>query len=461
MLTGIKRLFGAQDMTVGSPVSCLLLLSIPMLLGNFAQVLYGTVNSIIVGRYLGDAALAAFGASQPIQFLFFVFFMTIGTGVTVMVSQFFGAKDYDKLSYCIGSSFVMITVASLFIMACAPLSGPILKATKIPEEIFYMARSFLFVSFLGCIGTGFFNIVSGILRGMGDSIFPLLVLIGTVILHISLDLLAVVVLDLGIVGSAYATVLAQLASAIACIIKLVRLKGIVKVDRQSLKPKKEMIVQILKVGLPSGISQGIMSLSFVFVQSIINAMGYLVATCTTAVMRVDQFAILPNMAFNTAASTFTGQNIGAGKMDRVKQGAKVIVIMCFIAALIIVAFIVIFGKSMIAMFTETQSVVDMGARMLYIMTLAYIANSFMQSYGGIMRGAGDTMAIMWISISTNVVLRIPLAYLWAHLTKSEVYPAGNPDSLYYSMMIAWVVGAILTYLYYRTGKWRAKVLVRA
>lgn len=461
MINTIKRLFGAQDMTVGNPTAVLLKFSIPLLIGNFAQLLYGTVDSIIVGKYLGDAALSALGASMPIQHMFFVFFMTIGNGVTILVSQYFGAKDYKKLSYGIGSSFSMIAVATLIIMlGAAPFSGVVLKLTNAPPEVFDMAKTYLFIILAGCLGTGFYNIISGILRGLGESLFPLLVLLCTTLLNVILDLVFIAVFKMGVEGAAYATVISQVFSAAACLIKVIKMKGIVNISRESIKPKKEMVVQILRLGVPAGVSQGIMSLSFVFVQSLINSMGLLVTTSTTAVMRVDGFAILPNMAFSMAASTFTGQNIGANNMDRVKRGGKIVVIMGFCTAVVLVAAIMVFGKNMLTLFTETEKAVELGARMLRIMSIGYLGISFMQSYGGIMRGAGDTMAAMWITIITNVVLRVPIAYTLAALTKSAEYPSGHPDAVYLSMMISWVIGAILTVVYYRTGKWKQKTIVK-
>ena len=461
MIKSIKKLFGAQDMTVGNPVAVLLKFSIPLLIGNFAQLLYGTVDSIIVGNYIGDAALAALGASMPVQHMFFVFFMTIGNGVTVLVSQYFGAKDYKKLSYGIGSSFSMIAVATLIIMlGAAPFSGTVLKLTKVPVEAFDMAKTYLFIILAGCLGTGYYNIISGVLRGLGEALFPLLVLLCTTLLNVFLDILFIAGFKMGVAGVAYATIICQIFSAVACLIKVKRMKGIVEISRENIKPKKEMTVQILRLGVPAGISQGIMSLSFVFVQSLINSMGLLVTTSTTAVMRVDGFAVLPNMAFSMAASTFTGQNIGANNMDRVKRGGKIIVNMGFVTAVILVAAIMIFGKNMLTLFTDTQEAVELGARMLRVMSVGYLGISFMQSYGGILRGAGDTMAVMWITIVTNVVLRVPIAYSLAALTKSAEYPAGHPDSVYLSMMISWVIGAILSFIYYRTGKWKNKAVVR-
>ena len=460
MLKGMKRLFGAQDMTTGSPAAAMLLFSIPMLLGNFAQTLYGTVNAIIVGKCLGDSALAAVGICQPIQFLFFVFFMTIGTGVTVMVAQYFGAKEYKRLSECIGSSFTLIAAATVLIMCCAPLSGTILKLINTPPEIYDMTRDFLFVMFIGCMDSGFDNIISGILRGLVDTFFPLIVLLISVVLQVALDLLVILVFGWGLVGMGIVTAFSQLVSAIACLIKVAHLKGVVKIKRETLKPKKEMVMQIMRLGLPAGISQGIMSLSFVFVQSFMNAMGPFIITCMTSVMRVDQFAMLPNMAFNTAASTFTGQNIGANKMERVKKGGQAVVLMGFVAAVVIVALLLIFGKSLISMFTDTQDVIQLGNRMLWIMSLGYIANSFMQTYGGIMRGAGDTIATMWITIISNVILRVPLVYVWVRLSRSAKWPNGNPDSIYASMAIVGTVGAIMTFLYFRTGRWKSKGVIK-
>lgn len=460
-MTKIKALFGAQDMTTGSPLGCLVNFSVPLLIGNLAQLLYGTVDSIVVGKVLGDDALAAVGCSGPIQNLFFVLFMTIASGAGIMVAQYFGAKDGKKLSYTIGNSITLIFVASVILMAVGtPLTGSLLRLTQTPVEMFDLAKEYLEIIFLGVLGIGFYNILSGILRGMGEAVFPLIVLLGTCALNIVLDIWFVAGLEMGVAGAAWATIISQVLSAVVCLVKVLRLRGLVELKLNMLKPDKAIMLTLLKLGIPAGITQGIISLSFVFVQSFINKMGYLVAACCTAVMRVDSFAMIPNQTFSVSASTYTGQNIGAGEMERVRRGGRTVLLMSLVVSFVMVTLILIFGGAMLRLFTDTDSVVRMGVRMMRILAAGYLASAVTQALGGVMRGAGDTMATMWMTVSTMVVIRIPLTYVLTLTSATAEWPNGNPDVIFVTMLVVFLLNAIITSIYYRTGRWTSKAIVK-
>ncbi len=458
----LNHFFGAQDMTTGKPMNNLLTFSIPLLIGNFAQQLYSTADSIIVGRYVGDTALSAVGSTIPIVNMICVLFIAIATGAGVMVSQFFGARKSDQLSLTVGNSVTLVFAASAILMAIfLPLSRPMLEFIKTPPETIEMATQYLLIYTYGIITVGLYNIISGILRGLGDSFVPLLILIVCCLLNVGLDIWFVAGLGMKVAGAAIATVISQAISSVLCILRLARLKKIVAVGLRSFIPRKKIIFELLKLGLPAGITQMIFSFAMITVQSLANSMGYQVVTCTTVVMRVDGFAMLPNFTFGMAITTFVGQNIGANRMDRVKQGSKDIVKIAFTTSVILVACVVIFGRYLIEMFTQTETIIRLGTRQLRILAVGYIAMCFSQVYGGIMRGAGDTMPTMWISLFTSVVVRIPLAYLLAYLTRSPEWPNGNPDAIFFSLMIVWVLGAIITYMWYRRGKWINKSVVKA
>lgn len=465
MLKKLKALFGAQDMTVGSPFKCLLKFAVPLLIGNIAQLLYTTVDAMVVGKYVGDDALAAIGVSAPIQNLFLVLFMAIGSGVTVLVSQYFGAKDYKNLSTSIGNSITIIAVVSILLTAIAtPLTGNMLKLISTPDGYFEMARKYMMILFLGSAGNGFFNILSGVLRGLGESMFPLLILLFTVVLNIVLDLLFVAVLGMKVEGAAWATIIAQTLSAAICLVKVAKLKGIVNISRSTMRIDRKITSQMLRLGIPSGISMAVMFLGSILVQSIVNkidAVAAISVTATiTATMRVDGFAILPSQTFGMVASTFTGQNVGAGNLDRVRKGSKLVFLMCLVFTLLMVASMLLFGEYMLGLFTDTPDVIEMGMNFIYILIPAYILMVVNQSLSGVMRGAGDAIAPMWISMGVNVALRVPLAFLMTHLSKSPEWPAGNPDAIYYSMIIAMAVGAVVTVVYFRMGKWKNKAIAR-
>lgn len=460
MLKRINTLFGAQDMTVGRPVSALLRFSIPLLIGNFAQQLYSTVDSIIAGRYVGDKALSAIGTTLPIINLLLVLLMAISTGAGIMVAQYYGAKDKEALSRSIGNALVLVFISSLLVMAIGiPLAGSLLRLTKTPVETFDMARSYLTIVLWGALGLGFYNIVSGILRGLGNSVFPLLTLLLTSCLNVILDIWFVAGLNMGVAGAAWATIVSVAVSAVVCIIKLYRMKDVVQIDPVNLIPCRKLTGQLLRLGLPAGVTQAIFSMSMVFVQALANSMGYQVVTCTTSVMRIDGFAMMPNFTFGMAIATFVGQNIGANRMDRVNQGSRDMLKVSLTTSFVLVALLSIFGKHLISMFTTTEDIINLGVRQIRILSAGYIAMAITQVYGGIMRGAGDTMPSMWISMFTTVVIRVPLAYLWAWLTRSPAHPQGSPDALFFTLLISWVIGAVSTYLWYRRGTWREKSLI--
>ena len=460
MLDSVKRFFGVQDLTIGSPLANLIKFSVPLLLGNFAQQLYSTIDSIIVGRYVGDTALAAIGATFPVINLLLVLFMSIATGTGILVSQFYGARAWKQLDKTIGNALMLITGSSLLMMAIAvPLARPILALLGTPPEIIDLSAAYMRITFIGLIGFGFFNIISGILRGLGDSLSPLLFLLITTTLNTALDLWFVAGLGWGVAGAAWATILAQFISAIFCIVRLLRMKDVVNVRWENLKPDFGLIGQLLRIGLPAGVTQAVFSMAMVVVQALTNSMGYQVITTMTAVMRIDGFAMMPNFTFGMAISTYVGQNMGARRLDRVDQGSRVAAVMGLAVSTFLTLLLLLFGGTLLRLFTDTPEIISLGLRQIRILSAGYIAMSVTQVFGGIMRGAGDTMPIMWISMFTTVVFRVPVAYLLAWLTRSEAWPNGSPDSQFISLLSSWVLGAVLTYSWYRRGKWRQKNLV--
>lgn len=192
----------------------------------------------------------------------------------------------------------------------------------------------------------------------------------------------------------------------------------------------------------------------IVVQSLTNSFGEMVIACNVIVMRVDGFAMMPNFSFGAAMTTFTGQNIGAQKLDRVEEGALTGTKIAVAVSAVITIIILLLGRYLVNIFTDTAELVDLSMRMMRILALGYVAMAVTQSLAGVMRGAGDTMTPMWISLFTTVVLRVPTAYGIAYLTRSELYPTGRPESIFFSLLISWTLGAVVTYVFYRRGKWR-------
>lgn len=451
----MKTLFGVQDMTQGRPMDGLLKFSIPLLIGNFAQQLYNTVDSIIVGQYIGDTALAAVGTAGPILNLLLVLFMGISTGASILSAQYFGAKDRESLNRVVGTTVFLTVVSSLIMMVVGYFASPLLIGMVTPPaDVAGGAITYLQVIFIGILGAAAYNILSGVLRGMGDSVYPLIYLIIASLLNIVLDILFVSRFGMGVAGVAWATIIAQGISGAMCMVRLCRMKDVVDVNRHTLRPHPELTKRLCALGLPAGVTQAIFSLSAIVVQGLTNSMGTSVMAASVAVMRVDGFCMMPNFTFGTAATTYVGQNIGARKHERIKTGTRDLLILALSVAAALVLCILLFGHNLIALFTQTEDVIALGQRGLRWLAVGYVAFAVSQVLQGVMRGAGETMIPMWISIICTVILRLPLAYLMAWLTRSAAWPNGVPDVLFASLLISWVTGMLLSVILYRRGRWR-------
>ncbi len=456
----LADLFSPRDMTVGEPWKRILEFSIPMLIGNIAQQLYNTVDSIVIGRYVGDNALAAVGSAMPIYNFLLVFFVAVSTGAGIMVSQYFGAKDREKLSRSIGVCLTLTAVTATMIMIIGPIVvRPMLSFINTPPSILDWCADYLLILLVGNWGFSYFNILSGILRGLGDSLSALVFLLISTVLNIFLDIYFVAGLNMGVPGVALATVIAQVISAILCAIKLKNMHEVFDLNLEVMKPQKEYVVQLLRLGLPSGLTQVIFSLAMVTVQSLTNIFGEMVIACNVIVMRVDGFAMMPNFTFGIAMTTFTGQNVGAKKLERVEEGTRQGLAIAVGVSIVITITILTFGRYLMEIFTNTAELVDLSMHMMRILAVGYVAMAVTQVLSGVMRGAGDTMTPMWISLITTIFLRVPVAYGIAYLTRSPEYPNGRPESIFISLLVAWVSGAIITFIFYRKGNWKEKALI--
>lgn len=448
-----------KDLTQGTPWKRILSFSAPLLLGNLAQQLYNTVDSMVVGKYVGDNALAAVGASGPLLNFLILFFVGISTGVNIMVSQYYGGKKREELEKSIGTAVALTAVTSLFLIIISPfVITPFLRLINTPPEILDWAQSYLKILMYGIAGMAYFNILSGILRGLGDSLSSLYYLLFSTVLNIVLDLVFVIVYDMGVAGVSLATVIAQTLSALLAFNKLMQYKDIFELKKKSFVFRKKYVSQMLRLGLPSGATQGIFSLAMLFVQSLSNQFGPTFIAANLMVMRVDGLAMLPNFSFGFAMTTYTGQNIGANRLDRVLEGTKQGTALALISSIVLTGIILIFGHQLMMLFTQTPELANYALRLMYIIAPGYVCFSITQSLGGVMRGAGDTMTPMWISIFLTLGIRVPLAYGLSYLTRSPAYPIGRPESIYVSLLFTWVTGAFLTYYFYRRGGWKNKAI---
>ena len=459
MFSKIKKLFEPTDMTVGTPWKSIAMFSIPMIIGNVAQQLYSTVDSIVVGKYVGDNALAAVGSASPILNLLYVLFIGISAGVGIMVSQYFGARSKEDLSETIGNCITVTAIACLFLMIVSPLIiRPALIMLKTPESILDWCTSYLLISMIGGLGMAYYNILSGILRGMGDSFSALLYLLVATVINIVLDIYFVGSLGLGVAGVALATVIAQSISAFLCLRKLATMKEIFVLRKSNLKLKSKYVKQLVSLGLPSGVTQAIFSSAMIIVQSLTNSFGEMFIAANVIIMRVDGFAMMPNFSFGTAMTTYAGQNVGAGKMDRVVKGAKQGTVMAVGVSATITGIILLFGKYLMGIFTDTAELVEMSRYLMGILAVGYVAMAVTQSLSGVMRGAGDTVTPMWISLFTTVLVRVPVAYGISYFTRTAELPFGRFECIHLSLLASWCIGALLTFICYRAGAWKKKAI---
>lgn len=455
----VKKLFKATDMTIGEPWKQIAIFTVPMLIGNIAQQLYSTVDSIVVGRYVGDNALAAVGSAAPILNLLLVLFIGISMGASIMVAQYFGARQREELSYTIGNCILLTGVAVVIIMALSVvIVRPLLHLLKTPDSIIEWCASYLLIMFTGCVGSAYYNILSGVLRGLGDAFAALVYLLVATVLNIVLDLFFVAKLGMGVSGVALATIIAQTVSAILCFVRLVRMTDLFDMKPQYIRFHKKYAGNMVRLGLPSGLTQAIFSLASIIVQSLTNSFGEMFIAANVIVMRVDGFAMLPNFSFGSAMTTYAGQNVGARKYDRVMKGAKQGTLLAVVTTTTLTGLILIFGKYLMGIFTNTAELVDLSMRMMRIIAVGYIAMAVTQSLSGVMRGAGDTMTPMWISVFTTVIVRVPVAYGIAWMTKSEALPNGRQECVFLSLLCSWLLGALVTSVFYARGKWKEKAL---
>ncbi len=490
----LRKLFGAQDLTVGSPMKGLLLFSMPLLLGNLTQQMYNTVDAYVVGNYTTDgvSALAAVGNAGPIMNLLLVLFMGISTGASILSAQYFGAKDRESLDRVVGCSIFLIIVSGLIMMVAGYFLTPLLIGLTAPstELIGRYATEYLQIYFIGIVGCGLYNIISGILRGLGDSVYPLLFLIIACVMNIFLDIYFVRDLKMEVAGAAWATIIAQGVSGVLCLIRLCTLRSVCDVKlKYIVKPDMPLMGKLTMLGLPSGITQAIFSTSAIIVQKLTNSIGAAMVAANTVVMRVDGFAMMPNFTFGTAATTYVGQNIGARKADRLHQGIPAMLRLGLTCSIIMVAAILLFGENLMTMFVSpaesynttlaaslasgmspldaeaaavaardiAAQAIQIGVRGLRTLAAGYICFSVTNVLQGSMRGAGETVIPMYCSIFTTVLLRMPLAYLLAFLTKSDMWVNGSPDAIYFSLLISWVVGMIIAIITYRMGWWKRRL----
>jgi len=442
-----------KNLTEGNSGSLIFKFAIPMLIGNVFQQMYSIVDSIIVGRYLGKQALAAVGASFPLIFMLISFMVGVAMGTTIIISQYFGAKDMKMVKRSIDTMYIFLFFAAIIVTILGiTLSGPIFRLINLPEDVIPQAMIFFNVYLVGTVFFFGFHGISSVLRGLGDSKTPLYFLVISTVMNVILVWLFVAVFKWGVAGSAWATVISQAGAFFTGIIYLNRTHEIVKLNSLKLVFDRAIFRKSLMIGLPTGLQQTFVSMGMLPITRLVNGFGTDAIAAYSAAGRLDSLAGLPAMNFGAALSTFVGQNLGANKPERVKQGLKATFMMSGALALFTSLFVIIFRQQLMGLFTTDAAVIALGAEYLVIVSSFYIFFSTMFVIGGVMRGAGDTIVPMFITLFALWAIRIPAAWIM-----SEYF---GVDGIWWSIPVAWFIGMTLSYLYYLKGNWKKKVVVK-
>ncbi|MEG1777365.1 MAG: MATE family efflux transporter, partial [Angelakisella sp.] len=357
--TGNKS--GMTDMTVGSPLRLIVLFSLPLLAGNILQQLYNMVDSMVVGQYVGTEALAAVGTGFPIFFMVSSVFMGIGMGATVIISQYYGAGDMDNVRSSVD------TVYTAMMLGCIPItlfglavSGPLLRLINVPPDAYELAHTYLLIVFLGVIAVFGYNVNAGILQGLGDSKTPLIFLSVACVLNIILDLVFVIAFDWGVAGVAIATAIAQGFSWIFGIFYINRKYPEIKIHPFSFRFNRRLFKQIFRMGIPISVQQALFSVGVMAMLSLINGYGSAFVAGFNGANKLDTFVFMPITSFASACTTFVGQNIGAGKLDRVHKGTVSAIKLSVVVSLISGGLLLLFGTPLMGLFNGTPEVIAAG-----------------------------------------------------------------------------------------------------
>ncbi len=442
-----------KDLSVGKESTIIFRFALPMLIGNVFQQIYTLINSIIVGNFVGKEALAAVGASFPLIFTLISLVIGIAIGATIVIAQYFGAKDMKNVMRAIDTLMVFTLIASVIVtIAGILLSKPIFRLTDLPDDVLPLAVTYFNIYMIGLVFAFGFNSISAILRGMGDSKTPLYFLVISTMLNIGLDFLFVLGFNWGVAGVAWATVISQAVALLFAILYLNKTHDIFKIEWRKPAFDRLILNKSLRIGFPVGFQQAFVALSMLAMYWLVNRFGTNVTAAFSVAFRIDSFASMPAMNFAMALSAFVGQNLGANKPERVKHGLWATFYMTSAISVAISLIGIFFAAPLMRLFTNDPEVIAIGKDYLQIVTGFYIVFSLMFVVGGVMRGAGDTFIPMIITFFSLWVVRIPVGYF---MSESMGY-----HGIWWCIPIAWVVGLSLSYLYYLTGRWKRKVVIR-
>ena len=442
-----------HDLTHGPVWKVIVRFALPLLIGNLLQQLYNVTDSIIVGQFLGKEALAAVSASFFIYYFIISLVIGVGSGTSVVVSQFFGAKQYDKVQRAFSSFFIFMLVAGIALsIAGIIFAEPIFRLTNTPEEVIpdavayfriYIGGTFLFVTF---------NSIISILRGVGESVRPMIFIFITTVLNIVLDLLFIVGFKWGIEGAARATVIAQGIGMCIALGYVNNTHPLLSIKKQDLLFDMKLFKEGLKIGLPTSVQQCAIALGLIALLGIVNSFGTDTLTAYGAAGKIDTIITQAVLTLSGALAAFCGQNIGAGHFDRVRKGLRFTMLGNLIFSLITFTAIYFFGEEMMRAFTSDQAVIAIGKEYLLIIGGFFIVHGALNIYNGALRGAGDTIFTMVTSLLCLWLIRIPLAY--------QLSAWYGRQGIWWAIGISIAIGFVITYIYYKMDLWKKRCVVK-
>ena len=436
-----------MDMTQGTIWKQLIYFAFPLLIGNLFQQLYNTVDSVVVGNFVSTEALAAVGSVTPIINMLVGFFSGLATGAGVVISQFFGAKNGQMLHKAVHTTLLMtVGLGVIFTFIGIFMTPMMLNLMSTPADVFDGAALYLRIYFGGVLGLMLYNMVSGLLRAVGDSKRPLYFLVLSSLLNVVLDLAFVLIFHWGIAGVAIATIIAQFISAFLLLVVLARSDEDYKLVLRDLKMDAEILKRIVRIGLPAGLQMAVTSFSNVFVQSYINRFGSACMAGWPSYSKIDQFVLLPMQSLSLSATTFVGQNLGAGNLSRAKKGTRVSMAISVAITAVLTVLLIAFSSQLLMLFNQDENVLYYGNIFIRYLAPFYVICCINQIFAGSLRGAGDATGPMIIMLLSFVVFRQIYLFVGSQFFDSIIfvglgYPAG------------WLVCSVFMAIHYFRGRW--------
>ena len=442
-----KHSAGTKDMTVGSPYSIMISFALPVLLSQIFQQLYNTADAFIVGRCLGTNALAAVTSSGTLIFLMISFFMGTAMGAGVVISRYFGAGKEAEVSRAIHTVLAFGIVSGIILTVVGVAFTPtFLRWMKTDPEVMPEAVEYFRYYFLGSLAMVMYNVCRSVINALGDSRRPLYYLIFSSLLNIVLDLLFLAVFHWGVWSAAMATVLSQLASVVLCMAYLLRKGNLYTVEWRKIRFDRDMLSEIVRYGLPSGVQNSVIAFANVIVQSQINSFGMLAMAAYGTHAKIEGFAFLPITSFNMASTTFISQNLGAKQYERAKKGARFSILAAVLLAEAIGVAYFIFAPGMVGLFDKTPGVIDFGTQQARTVALFYCLLAFSHSIAAVCRGAGKAFVPMCVMLAVWCVIRIAYIILVMRLT-------GEIGYIYWAYPLTWGISSVIYLIYYLRSDW--------